>query len=332
MDRKRKGQIEINFNWIFILVAGAAILIFFIVIASKQDRGNEEQTAGIVSAKLQTLFSAVQQNPDAVQVQDNINAELEFSCTEEGHFFTIKGGNSKAYLNSEILFSPKRIDGKSGTAAWTKVYSSPYPVVQILYFTDESTYYLFVDQPVREYYNRFPEQFGKKFLSQSELQGFTDEGFKKYIIVTTQSAGSLPLDSAVERKSTIVRIGSDRVEFVYGGEYDSARSVPYVNEATLFGAIVSGDHELYGCVMEKIMTSSKIVGEINLERAILLEETDNEKCMLFLASGIAREDIRSIISLSVYSEGEDYSSLRESITSLQNFNTQMARSNCPTIY
>lgn len=325
----RKAQIEVSFNWIFVLIAGGAILIFFIMIANRQISEDVCKTSNIISQRLESLLSAIQQNPEGVQIQDDLKAEIEFSCMEDGHTYTVKGCGKKAYLDSQIVFSPKTV-GDSKTIAWTQLYGTPYPVVQALYFSDEKTQYIF-ETDTRDYYQKFPEQFEKKLLTQGEIESMEDEGFRKYIIITKPQT-TLNLYSSVQKKSTIIRVGDNRLEFIYGGDYSNAVSVPYSNEVTMFGGIISGDDALYRCSMEKLMQLSKIVGEINLERTGLLAQTENEKCKLFFISDLPQGYIRDIIDSSIYNPGVDYTSLRETTTSLYNINRDMARSNCPTIY
>ena len=324
-----KAQIEVSFNWIFVLIAGGAILIFFIMIANRQISEDVCKTSNIIAQRLESLLSAIQQNPEGVQIQDDLNAEIEFSCMEDGHTYTVKGCGKKAYLDSQIVFSPKII-GESKTIAWTQLYGTPYPVVQALYFTDEKTQYIF-ETDTRDYYQKFPEQFERKLLTQGEIETMEDEGFRKYIIITIPQT-TLNLDSSVQKKSTIIRVDDKELEFIYEGDYSNTVSVPYVNEVTMFGGIISGDDVLYGCTMEKMMQLSKIVGEINLERTGMLAQITNEKCEQFFTSNIPQGYIRDIIEKSIYAPDADYTSLRETTTSLYNINRNMARANCPTIY
>lgn len=324
----KKAQIEVSFNWIYVLIAGGAILLVFIIIAKNYMSETTTETSTVISERIQKLLSAIQQNPEGVQTQENLKVQLEFECKEDGHTYMLEGSTKKAYLNSEIIFTPRKI-GDSKTIAWTQLYSSPYPVVQVLYFSDEKTQYIF-EESAREYYLKFPEQFERQILSQNEIELLEDEGFRKYIIITRSVV--LALDSSMKKKSTIVRIGENKVEFIYNGDYSDGVSVPYVNDATMYGAIISGDDELYGCTMEKLMQFSRIVGEMNLERTKMLAQTENTDCKLFFTSSLPQGYIQDTISYSVYSPSEDYASLRESMTNLYKINRDMSRFNCPTIY
>ena len=53
----RKAQIETQFNWLFILVAGAVILIFFAGIVIKQKSSSEQKIAENVMTDLQSIFT-----------------------------------------------------------------------------------------------------------------------------------------------------------------------------------------------------------------------------------------------------------------------------------
>jgi hypothetical protein len=333
----KKAQIEVTFHWVFVLIAGAAILAFFLMITKHEKDSATDQTARSISGRLEALLSAIEQNPDSVQIQDKLNVEMEFSCNEEGHTYKLKGSSSTSPLQTQILFSPKVL-GNAKTIAWTRLYTSPYPVAPILYFSDENTEYIFVDGPAgiaKKYYDKFPEQFERKFMTEDEINQLEDQGFRQNIIVT-EPATNLNLQSSLARKSTILVINDNAatnqnsyVEFIYHNS--PPVTVPYINEETLFGAIVSGDDQLYGCAMEKLMRVSRIVGNINLNRTAMIGQTDNAKCNLFFVQ-IPQQYIEDIITESTYSADKDYSNLRSRITTVQNLNKEMSRANCPTIY
>ena len=54
----KSGQVQITFNWIYILIAGAVILLFFVGIVVKQKVVSEERLATDVVDILDSIFTA----------------------------------------------------------------------------------------------------------------------------------------------------------------------------------------------------------------------------------------------------------------------------------
>jgi hypothetical protein len=334
-----RGQIEVSFNWIFVLIAGAAILFITITIARNIEKNSDKNSADIVSQRIQMLLSALEQNPGGVQIHDILKQKLTFSCgEEEGYYYEVKGSDRKIYLSNEKLFAPKTVGDNAVTIAWTREFDAPYPVSQILYFSDEKTFYLF-ESSARDFYRNFPEQFSSNLSTAEQIEDLRDQGFRKYIIVTRSDGPELNLHSSIEHKSTIVRIGESKIKFIYNGDNQNAVDVPYLDEDTAYGAIITGDHELYGCAMQNIMKASRIVGEINLERAKIIGEARiSSMCKKYFEPPIPTiEELENIILLSVYPPPNmDYSSpqrsnLRESISMIYQINEDM-KGSCPSLY
>ena len=54
----KKAQIQFTFNWIYILIAGMVILIFFVSIVAKQKTSSEEHLNAEVVRVMESIFTA----------------------------------------------------------------------------------------------------------------------------------------------------------------------------------------------------------------------------------------------------------------------------------
>lgn len=323
--KNHKAQIEVSFHWIFILIAGAAILAFFLIITKHEKESADINIEGAVGERLEALFSTIQQMPDSIN-NETLRPELEFRCEADGHTYTLKGGERRFNLYSQVIFSPETV-GDGRIITWTKIYSTPFPAAQILYLSDEKTQYIFVKEDAENLYKILPELYEKKLVPAEEVQMQTDQGFRKYVIITKND---VVLDSSMTKKTTIVKITSEgEINFK---NLEGTATRKYSNQETLFGAIITGNPELYDCAMEKLMLVSRITSEINLERTEHLEDDTDDRCYRFYAHGIPVEYLQSIIGNSTYPPASDYAPLNQVVTSLSILNRDMARANCPTIY
>ena len=59
-----KGQVEVQFNWIFVLIVGVIILSFFVAMAMSQKKSAEQGLNAIIMKRMQTALNGVQQGGD----------------------------------------------------------------------------------------------------------------------------------------------------------------------------------------------------------------------------------------------------------------------------
>ncbi len=341
---QKKAQIEITFHWIFVLIAGAAILIFFIVLTNNQKKDSVQELSTIIGGRMAALLATIQQNPDSFQTLEMLNAEMVFRCEQDGHTYSLKDGKSRIQLETEIIFTPQIVGG-SKPIVWTKLYAAPYPVTQILYLSDEKTQYIFIDDPLtKPYYDMLPVNFERMLVVKDNIKNITDQGFRQYIIVApSYKIGLNSLQNAVLRKSKIVDLSKTNTEkkvLFYDPNSDeinkyqnSSAWKPYVNDEVLLGAIISGDEKLYGCTMEKLMHTARIVGEINLNRTNQIANIEKTipECNYFFGTGVLQDYINITITNSTYPTN-NYNNLNSYIEAINTMNKDMAKPNCPTIY
>ena len=75
-----KRGIEIQFNWVFILIAGGVILAFFFTIVTKQQTLSTERLAVQLSRDLDTVFSAAIAAKGVAQVLSIPRGGVVFDC------------------------------------------------------------------------------------------------------------------------------------------------------------------------------------------------------------------------------------------------------------
>ena len=80
LPKGKKGFIEIQFNWIFILVVGTIILIFFIMLIAKQKDVSEERVNKKILTYIDGILTGTEVRKKVTNTVDIPNIELEFGC------------------------------------------------------------------------------------------------------------------------------------------------------------------------------------------------------------------------------------------------------------
>src|SRR3989338_3153089 len=81
--RQRKGQVESQFAWIFILIAGAVILFFFFSVVGKQRETAKQRLAVSLSADFEAILSSAAVAKGASQLLPIFSQAIDFSCTDQ---------------------------------------------------------------------------------------------------------------------------------------------------------------------------------------------------------------------------------------------------------
>ena len=76
------AQISIQFSWIFILIAGAIILLFFTSIIYKQKDISEQKLSASVLNQLETILTSSGLSSGTINAIDTPQLELGFLCDE----------------------------------------------------------------------------------------------------------------------------------------------------------------------------------------------------------------------------------------------------------
>ena len=132
----KKGVIEVQFNWIFILIAGGVILLFFVGVVQKQREYSKFKVAEAITSDLRTILSGAKASKETASLIDLPEIEIEYDCS--GYFI-----EKLTSINPHIAFSPRLIKGRA-LMAWALSWNMPYRVANFLFLTSTDVRYILV--------------------------------------------------------------------------------------------------------------------------------------------------------------------------------------------
>ncbi|MFT4311223.1 MAG: hypothetical protein ACMXX7_01200 [Candidatus Woesearchaeota archaeon] len=317
----KKAQLEVSFNWIFIILAGAAILFFFMNVINTQTDQGRETISRTITVRMDSIFSALESSPGSVQINDRLNFEMQFACRDDGHSYTVNNGNARNYLQSQILFSPHEI-GNSRLITWTLRHEAPYPIANLLMVSDEQTAYVFIGEDLQILYDEMPEEFIKFNYSQSEIYNIQDKGHRRYIIVAKNSISLNYIGIPSRKRSTVKFTDLNSGQIIFEGE---GAVLPFFGREMLFAAIVTGDKDLFRCSFEKLKEKSEIMHEIIYERAKKIRQKNlSQAC-----DSLYQDEFINPINDTLKEEDPFHV---DTISQISQLNTRLIRASCPTLY
>lgn len=348
-SKSKKAQIEVSFNWVFVLIAGAIILFFFVRVITTETELTQTASQTRAASRMNAVITALQQNPDSVSVQDRINYEIQFYCDIEGQSYNLKNSNTKQYLPHQIVFSPEII-GESKLITWVRTFKAPMPVASVLYLTDEQTKYVFLtdgldnNDLIEHYYNLFPDNISKELTDFNTFKSSNDEGYRQYIVILSEHVAkdnAVFSDRRMLSKVKFLSINNNgEIKFYELGktgqnEYlgffhdEGITTKYYFTEESIIGAIITGDPVIYECIMNKVLDQVRIIADINVERLKLMHDD--------FPDGVCKARYSTITQnhfgyLSQHAKSKDYPGLNEAFSKIEESNRQINQAGCPVLY
>jgi hypothetical protein len=327
----KKKAMEIQFNWIFILIVGTIILLFFIKLSGQYQKNAEMELASDIIGKLSTISSSGKESTNTNQLIKINNLDLATKCTFSDctniscpteFDFASQGVRAPPWMEIEPIFAPKKMTGDS-LIMWSLDWSMPYRVCSILYLTTPGYQYILVYNDS----NAVNTDFARKLLPEIKKNKYINvqlkkvgqvgtveavgDIFTKYVFLFNPTGSPFLIhDSVVKSKKwDVIYIipGADPIESgtVYyskqvGNEKrpDTDKKANYIGIPMLIGAIYSDDYEYYSCSVHKIMLKYKDLNTVYLGRTEAIYDyyysKNDLKCMPYYSGLYAPAEFKAV--------------------------------------
>jgi len=358
MTFKKKAQLEVSFNWIFVLIAGGAILIFFIVIIGKQTNVSAQQQSIKITENMKTIITYSENNPNTFKENDPVNFETEMKCEDGTLYYGLKDSSYASTLDTANVFSTQTL-GPGKIYSWSTTFSAPYSITSMLYLSDENTMYLFDNdtEPIRNIAEQLPNNFNKLLMPASDISKYVDQGLKRYIIITNKIVkdsntppGFSLNNPKLRSKATILKIvpvnpstnpfADGTIQFWnYTNPFATNNPTPkktnelaYATKEMLFGAIISGNPDLYQCTRGKILQRTRLITDLNENRTneIYNSLSIHSICKIYYGSILTSE--YAALNNSASNFDNKYDDFYSAIQAIATINSEVQRSSCVPIY
>jgi hypothetical protein len=284
----RKQAIELQFHWIFMLIAGAVILAFFFSVVYKQQELSEQRLSITLAAQMDAIYTGAIESKGTAQRLVTPRPGIAFACSEvcECNYFI---GTKATEFSDKLLFAPAFIKGQDAVA-WALEWKLPFRIANLLMLTNPTIKYYLVyeagdpnsEQVFKRFSKALPSEINQEILrSPDAVYGLTPQGYAHTRLVFLGTARkpdlrNLHLDFRAEDVSGIW-IGQDLRQVVFFEKTDPEELVfneypsLLAGDATTYAAMFAADHQLYDCVMKRAFEKMRIVALVQAERARALQ-------------------------------------------------------------
>lgn len=270
----KAGQIQVTFNWIYILIAGAVILLFFVGIVVKQKAVSEDKLTSDVVRIMESIFtgaSVSEKTKNFVDTSGLADYTLYFNCEDGFGEYGIKDGGARAEVPLEPVFAPAEIKS-SQLILWSLPYKLPFKVTNFLFVTSKNSKYFVLGTDPEEVNNfiNVTEGLNVEYLfSAADYNALDPESNFQVRIIDfdgNRIVENAPVPNALhsfnDDKVTAVSFsGTNQVDYYQKkGEvwFKSNKinpvqivSLPGERDAAKYGAIFADNEKVYYCNMQK---------------------------------------------------------------------------------
>ncbi len=272
----KKGMVDVQFNWIFILITGFVIFLFIISIVINQKSNADKQLVASVITQLSTILSG------------NVYSEISltetamvFDCNPDTQYFNYKISNSQRIeLPLEIIFTRKGYTG-STIQVWSQDFNLPFSSGRFLYLTSKNSPIWFYNSTsgtaqgiesnarAKQVFDQLPSNMTKRFVNDAQIETLKKQ-YAQYRIVCFSECpiGNSYVKIIPDTQANIFSTGT--VQYVVDGTSVNTAQ-PYLGKEGVFGAVFSEDANFYRCQMSRAFTQWEIKRTLVEQRVTLLE-------------------------------------------------------------
>jgi len=253
---EHKAQIQVQFHWIFVVVAGAVILAFFAGFAVKYKNLQEEKSDVELLSSLDKTFTELQSSYFPTRVELDIPSKFSVGCAGENVKISV---GRKDYDTNNLIFSSGEMKGK--ILVWYMPYKMPYKIANFYYVASKDVkIYLVSEHGTEELAELLKKEIGKYFENVIVSNSFVSDSHKNerviYLANSYKNVGH-----------PVIVPGSDWHEgfvFINGERYR------YLGLPMLYGVIFSDD---YGCLTGKVNEIRKEVADNYIRKLKIIQKS-----------------------------------------------------------
>tara|TARA_Y100000310_G_C20598046_1_gene771537 strand:+ start:345 stop:1310 length:966 start_codon:yes stop_codon:yes gene_type:complete len=318
--------IELQAHHIFILVAGAFILSFFIIVALKFRASSEARADFQISTNLRGVFTSAAQSSGSA-LNATLPKRMKYDCGRTCDCGIVTG--SKRTRLAESFFAP----GEFPTIK-AFLFSQPWGLprsTNFVYLTSPDYYYYIYhndDQQAKTILKKIPPVIRVQELGPGQSPEYHGEERSVFVyLFTNRKQVSDDFDDFIE-----VKLASDNA--VYYRSKGNGQAVFSPDEAVYLAALFSEDENVLKCNLRKAYARMEQVAEVLHDRIQLLGAKADAECVGYAdaqdQAGFIREEARTLKQSE--QDSTALGRLGNAQREIQTINDALTNAGCPQVY
>lgn len=276
-----KKAIELQFHWIFVLIAGALILAFFFSLAQKQRTLSQERLQLTLATDIENIFTGAIVSKGTAQKLPVPPQGIAFECSE-GCACQFRIERAPKDFGGKAMFAPELLKEQDITV-WALEFKLPYRVTNFLYLTNPTIKYYFVHDGqasglsqslLKQLTQNIPPLMPYESIPMHQMPSIKEDGnyHTKFILLNVDPTA---LDDSFKKAQFSAIKIDERGIWFYEKDETSFNRVGYSNFAglpSLYAAIFAQDKTMYECGLKTAFRKLSYVSKLYAERAAELQQ------------------------------------------------------------
>ncbi len=347
MVLSRKG-FELQFHWIFIMIAGALILAFFFTVAQKQRALSQEKLSLTLASDIENIFTGAIVSKGTAQILPVPPQGIAFECSE-GCACRFSIERASRDFGDKVMFAPAFLSDQD-VVVWAVEWKQPYRVTNFLFLTNPNVKYYLVYNDADQLSKNLLEQLTKNLPPLIDYEKITDENLPSvqnedyelavFVLLNVKPA---TLDSSFRKADVraveVINVPpqarlnfyrNDGVNLVYEAAW------PIIDLTAIYAAIFADSAKMYECGMKSAFRKMSYISELYAERAEVLEadaiEAEKIWCVYEDSVSALREQRNLAKSLVASLEQSKIAQLNPLMQELDRKNRVLVQQSCPEMF
>ncbi len=273
-----KKGFELQFHWIFVLVAGALILAFFFTAANKQREISQQRLQLTLATEMENIFTGAIMSRGTAQRLPIPPQGIEFSCTE-GCACEFRIENAARQFGDKAMFAPEFLDDKD-IVVWALELKLPYRVTNFLYLTNPNIKYYFVHKSdsvsqllLQQITKNMPPFIEYENITIGNLPNLESEDYQhtKFVFLDIDPVN---IDSSFDEFSAIKADQSGIAFYEQSGTgFTRTKYLSYIGLPSIYAAVFAQDDIMYECGLRNAFRKLSYISSLYAERAKVLQQS-----------------------------------------------------------
>jgi len=279
-----KKAFELQFHWIFVLIAGALILAFFFSVAQKQRQYSQEKLQLTLATDIENIFTGAIASRGTAQTLPVPPQGIAFECSE-GCSCEFRIEKAPRQFGDKAMFAPEILKDQE-IVVWSLELKMPYRVINFLYLTNPNIKYYFVHQEegfsqslLKQLTKNMPSLLQYENITVTELTSLKAEDYQHTKFVFLNVEPSVSLDESLEKKSfSGIKVDQNGIAFYEkdDNKFSRIKYLSYVGLPSIYAAMFAQDHVMYECGLRTAFRKLAYVSLLYAERAAELQQKSFE--------------------------------------------------------
>lgn len=177
-----KAQLQIQFNWIFVIIIGSVFLLFFFGIINQQSKTTDERISISQSKLFETVITATGQKVGTLKEYSLPGLDVKFECDVASNSYGYYVENLPARdTKYDVMFTRNHLVGND-IQTWTQIWEVPFKAATFLYITNSKQGYIFYNYSAfnsnslgasndfEDLYDDFPKNISVELIDSKDKQ------------------------------------------------------------------------------------------------------------------------------------------------------------------